>query len=328
MSNFTPPDLAQLVVGADQAGTRLDALLAQQFPEHSRVRLRQLIASDEARVNGQRCKAAYRVRQGDVVTLRIPPRPAAGPEPEAIALDVLYEDPRIAVINKPHGMVVHPAKGHWQGTLAAAIAHRFGPLSQLGGATRPGIVHRLDRDTSGVIVIARDDQAHLNLSRQFERRTVEKEYFAICRGQIDRDRDRIEQPIGPHPYQREKMAIRAEHPASRAASTFFEVQERFTGFFTVRILPKTGRTHQIRVHFAHLGCPILCDPLYSGQKQLTLGELAGHTVDHQIVLRRLALHARRLSFDHPDDGRRVTFEAPLPDELESVLKLMRKLRAG
>ncbi len=137
----------------------------------------------------------------------------------------------------------------------------------------PGIVHRLDRDTSGVIVIARDDQAHLHLSRQFEQRTVEKEYFAICRGQLDRDRDWIEQPIGPHPYRREKMAIRAEHAASRLASTFFEIDERFVGFLSARVFPKTGRTHQIRVHLAHVGCPVLCDPLYSGQRQLTQGDL-------------------------------------------------------
>jgi 23S rRNA pseudouridine1911/1915/1917 synthase len=320
------PESIRLVVGDDQAGTRLDALLAHAFPQRSRVGLRQLINAAVVQVNDHRCKAAYRVRGGDVITLQFPSEAPEGPEPEDIPLDVLYEDDRIAVVNKPHGMVVHPSKGHWRGTLTAALAHRFGQLSQVGGATRPGVVHRLDRDTSGVIVVARDDQAHLSLSRQFEQRTVEKEYFAICRGQLDRDRDRIEQPIGPHPHQREKMAIRREHPASRAASTFFEIDQRFAGFLSVRVYPHTGRTHQIRVHLAHLGCPILCDPLYSGQKLLTLGELECGTADDRVVLARLALHARRLSFDHPTDQRRLTFEAPLPDDLQATLELLQELR--
>jgi 23S rRNA pseudouridine1911/1915/1917 synthase len=308
-----------LVVTDEQAGTRLDALLAATFLEHSRVRLRQLINAAEVRVNGERAKAAYHVRAGDVIEVQLPATRAPGAEPEDIPLSVLYEDKYLAVIDKPHGMVVHPSKGHWSGTLTAAIAHRFGSLSQIGGVTRPGIVHRLDRDTSGVIVIARSDPVHAALSRQFAERTVEKEYFAICRGRLDRDRDLIEQPIAPHPNQREKMAIRSQHPASRPACTFFEVERRWGEFLSLRVFPKTGRTHQIRVHLAHIGCPVLCDPLYSGQRELTLGELLRGVADDRVVLARLALHSRRLTFEHPVELRRMTVEAPLPPELQSAI---------
>lgn len=318
----------QLQVADEHTETRLDVLLAGQFPQFSRVRIRSAINAAEILVNGHRSKAAYRVRPGDLVSGRISAPQHDQPEPEDIPLSVLYEDDRLAVINKPHGMVVHPSKGHWSGTLTAALAHRYQHLSAVGGSNRPGIVHRLDRDTSGVIVIARDDQAHLALAQQFEQRTVEKEYFAICRGRLDRDRDRIEQPIGPHPYQREKMAIRSEHPASRAASTFYEVAERYRGFVAVRVFPKTGRTHQIRVHLAHVGCPVLCDPLYSGQHRLTRHELEGRAPDGEVVFDRLALHARRLVIDHPDDGRRMEFEAPLPAEFEALQRILPRLDAN
>ena len=319
-------ETAQHVVTDEEAGQRLDVLLASRFPERSRVRIRQLINAAEATVNTRRCKAAYRVRSGDVIAIRFPPQDRTGPEPEDIPLHVLHEDDRIIVVDKPPGMVVHPAKGHWSGTLTAALAFRFQNLSQVGGPTRPGIVHRLDRDTSGVIVIAKDDQAHLHLSGQFERREVQKEYFAVCRGSLDRDRDRIEQPIGPHPYQREKMAIRHAHPAARDASTYVEVDRRFRGFVSFRALPKTGRTHQIRVHLAHLGCPILCDPLYAGHRQITSGELIDGRPDDQVLLKRLALHARRLSIAHPDDERPLTFEAELPEEFNRLLAALEQHR--
>lgn len=312
-----------IVVPADQAGQRLDALLAARLTDYSRVRLRQLINAAQVLVNGRRSKAAYRLRTSDVITvLSLPAAPEHGPQPENIPLEILYEDDRLVVINKASGMVVHPSKGHWSGTLTAALAYRFGQLSQIGGETRPGIVHRLDRDTSGVILVAKDDAAHLHLSHQFEQRRVEKEYFAICRGRLDRDRDWIDEPIAPHPYQREKMAIRGQHPAARPAQTFYEVQARGHGFVALRVFPKTGRTHQIRVHLAHLGCPVLCDPLYSGQRRMTLGELAGGPPDDQVVLERLALHARRIRFAHPGDERQVEFEAPLPDVFTAVLAVL------
>jgi 23S rRNA pseudouridine1911/1915/1917 synthase len=182
-------------------------------------------------------------------------------------------------------------------------------------------VHRLDRETSGVIVVAKTDAAHMALAAQFEARTTHKEYFAITHGVPDHDRDVIAQPIGAHPYHREKMAIRAGHSTSRPAETYFEVLERFAGFTSVKVLPKTGRTHQIRVHLAHIGCPVLCDRLYSGRSQITRRELGGG--DDEVLLDRLALHARRLEFLHPTTGAPLVIEARLPDDIQRTLAALR-----
>jgi 23S rRNA pseudouridine1911/1915/1917 synthase len=266
------------------------------------------------------------LQPGEEVDVSLPQPAPAGPQAEAIPLDVLYEDDDLVVVNKPAGMVVHPAKGHWAGTLTGALAFHFQQLSSLGGPHRPGIVHRLDRDTSGVIVVAKTDQAHMELARQFEQRCIEKEYFAISRGAVDRDRDWIEQPVGVHPYHRERMAIRAKHGTSRAASTFYEVDERFDGFVTFRVWPKTGRTHQIRVHLDHIGCPVLCDPLYGGHKRITRGEIRRTPHDDSLVLDRLALHARRLHLRHPASGELVEFTAPLAPDLAAALEELRQFR--
>jgi len=223
-------------------------------------------------------------------------------------------------------MVVHPAKGHWSGTLTSALAHHFAQLSSTGGPTRPGIVHRLDRDTSGVIVVAKTDRAHLALAAQFEARTVEKEYFALVHPAPDRDRDVIDQPIGVHPYQREKMAIRADHPTSRPARTYYEVTERFEGLAVLTVFPKTGRTHQIRVHLAYAGCPVLCDKLYSGRSRITRGELRRVPTDDFLLLDRMALHARRIALVHPETGAPLEISAPLPSDLEGVLSELRASR--
>jgi 23S rRNA pseudouridine1911/1915/1917 synthase len=225
-------------------------------------------------------------------------------------------------------MVVHPARGHWSGTLASSLQFHFGStLSSSGGPSRPGIVHRLDRDTSGVILVARNDVAHGKLARQFAERTIEKEYFALVSGNPPRDRDIIDCPIGFHPHQREKMAIRHDDPESRPAQTFFEVLERFKGFAAVRLVPKTGRTHQIRVHLNHLGCPVLCDKQYGGRSQITRGEIRRDPADDFVVLDRQALHARRLKFRHPEDGRTIEIEAPLPADMLAVLAELREYRS-
>ena len=314
----------QTIVPAESSGQRFDAFLASVFTQFSRVQLRRSINAAEATVNGKRCKAAYRLREGEVIEVRFPKDAVVvGPEPEDIPLDILFEDESIVVINKQHGMVVHPSKGHWSGTLTSALAFHFKNLSSVGGPTRPGIIHRLDRDTSGVIVVAKTDKAHLHVSSQFEARSVEKEYFALCRGDYDRDRDTIDQPIGMHPYQREKMAIRPDHSTSRNAVTRFEVAERFRGFTAFHVFPKTGRTHQIRVHLAHAGCPVLCDPLYSGRKFLTAGEITGRPTDERRVLERLALHAKRIRFEHPETGKPIEVSAPIPDILEAAMTELR-----
>ncbi len=315
-----------LTVDAACVGMRLDAFLAAQFAEYSRVQLRKAIDSAGVMVNGLQTKASRRLREGETVAITLPVRVREGPQPEDIPLDILHEDDYLVAVNKPPGMVVHPSKGHWSGTLAAALAYHFDQLSTIGGQTRPGIVHRLDRDTSGVIVVAKNDQTHLALAAQFEQRNVEKEYFAIVAGVPDRDRDMIDQPIGMHPQQREKMAIRAGHSTTRDARTFYQVEQRFRGFAAIKALPKTGRTHQIRLHLAHIGCPVLCDRLYGGRSQITLGEVVSGREDKNVILARQALHARRLKLTHPSTGEPIEFETPIPEDIQRVLVEIERCR--
>ena len=311
-----------MTAGPDAAGQRLDAFLAHALPKYSRVQLRKVIGGGGVLVNGQGTKVAHRLTAGDRIRIVLPAMNTAGPHPEEIPLDILFEDEHIIAVNKPPGMVVHPARGHWSGTLASALSFYFRQLSSVGGPTRPGIVHRLDRDTSGVLVVAKTDPMHFALAAQFENRTTEKEYFAITAGVPDRDRDNIEQPIGIHPHQREKMAIRQGHSTSREATSFYEVVERFAGFAAVRVLPKTGRTHQIRVHLAHIGCPVLCDKLYGGRSQITARELV-RGGNETLILSRQALHAQRIKLAHPATGEPIEFVAPLPADIAGVLELLR-----
>ena len=326
--DLSPPEAVELTVDTEHEGNRLDWFLARQFPNYSRVHLRKIINAAAVTVNGKRTKAAHHLRAGDRVAIELPDFVRAAPQPENIPLDILYEDDYLAVINKPAGMVVHPGKGNWSGTLTSALQFHFDELSTAGGAARPGIVHRLDRDTTGVMVIAKTDQAHMQLADQFEHRSVEKEYFAIVAGVPDRDRDVVDLPIGAHPHQREKMAIRRDHTTSRHAETFYEVLERFNGFASIKVLPKTGRTHQIRLHLASIGCPVLCDRLYGGRARITRGELAHLPPDDAPILERQALHARRLRFVHPETGESLEFIAPLPADIEAVLEVLRMRSHG
>ena len=321
-----PGDEVALQVGADDAGLRLDVFLARAFPESSRSFLARAIAGGAVRLDGVAVRGSAKLKPGSLVVFTVPAPPRAGPAAEEIPLRFLHVDEAIAVVDKPAGMVVHPAKGNWQGTLAGALKWHLerdgaGGLSTAGGPTRPGIVHRLDRDTSGVIVVARSEAAHHALARQFERRTVTKTYLAITQGQPRFDADEIDLPIGIHPYQREKMAVRRDHPTSREAVTRYEVVERFQAGALVRLTPRTGRTHQIRVHLAAVGAPVLCDGLYSGRTVIEptwLGLPAGPP-----LLERQALHAARLEIDHPLTGQRVVFEAPLPADMERMLAALR-----
>jgi 23S rRNA pseudouridine1911/1915/1917 synthase len=316
-----PAEPTAWTVDPTMAGQRLDRFLADHISGFSRAHLQRAISAGGVTVNGQPSKASHKVHDGDVVAVGELEVPRDGPEPQPVPLVILYEDDAIAVIDKAAGMIVHPARGHWDGTMASGLAHHFAQLSGRGGTTRPGIVHRLDRDTSGVIVVAKNDQAHDALANQFQARTVTKEYLAIVSGRPDRDRDVIDQPIGDHPTHRERKAIRHDHPSSRAAVTFYEVEERFARFALVRARPKTGRTHQIRLHLTHVGMPVLCDRLYGGRSQVTADELGGS--GDEVLLRRQALHAHRLSFTHPTSGAAVEFEAPLHDDLRRVLDVLR-----
>ena len=350
-----PGDAVAFDVDASQSGWRLDQFLAYQLPVYSRVYLRRVIGTGSVHITertGTRRggKPAYRLKPGQTVGFVLPEIPRESPIPEAIPLEILYEDDRMAVVNKPPGMVVHPARGHWSGTLASALQYHFGGhLSILGGPTRPGIVHRLDRDTSGVILVAKDDLAHRNLTEQFAARTTEKEYVAITVGAPHLDRDVVREPLGPHPRHREQMAIRRDLPDASPAETWFEVVERYrrtaesgdersdawkNGRFGLVIArPKTGRTHQIRVHLAYLGAAILCDRLYGNRAQITESELLGGRRDERggdtspIVLTRQALHARRIRFNHPGTGERMEVVAPIPADMERVLTVLRTLRS-
>jgi 23S rRNA pseudouridine1911/1915/1917 synthase len=325
----------EFLVTPDDAGRRLDVFLTQQFPAFSRATIQRAIDAGHVRVDDVACKSSLRLEPGHRIVVNQIEVARPGPAPQNIPLSIVYEDEAIIVINKPAGMIVHPAKGHWEGTLASALAHHFGVLSGRGGPTRPGIVHRLDRDTSGVIVIAKNDQAHDALSAQFKSRDVEKEYLAIVLGVPDRDQDVVDEPIGDHPTQREKKAIHRNDPNARPAVTVFQVVERFLGFALLRALPKTGRTHQIRIHLAHAGHAVLCDRLYGGRAKISELELIPKAksgqdtppAEDKPLLERQALHAQRLAFTNPATGKRMQFEAPLPPDIENTLAALRKWRS-
>jgi 23S rRNA pseudouridine1911/1915/1917 synthase len=319
----------QITISEAEDGHRLDVLLSLHFHEYSRGHLRRVITAGGVNIDGRGGKPAYRVRTGQQVRVSLPEIPRQAPRPEEIPLEILYEDEDLVVVNKPPGMVVHPARGHWTGTLASALQFRFGPsLSSSGGPQRPGIVHRLDRDTSGAILVARTDQAHARLAAQFQTRAIEKEYFAIVVGNPDRDSDVINRAIKVDPRIREKMTTVADGAKdSRPAQTFYTVVERFDGFATMKVLPKTGRTHQIRVHLAYAGFPVLCDRAYGHRAEITRGELRRDREDSTLLLGRQALHARRLKFLHPRTGATIEVEAPLSADILGVLEEMRLSRA-
>lgn len=319
--------LEQLTVGPEGDQIRVDVFLAGKLPDLSRSRIQAAIRRQNVRVDGQIAKPSTRLTLGQRVTIEVPPPEPGTSQPENIPLEILFEDDWLVAVNKPARMVVHPAKGHWSGTLTAALVYHFSQLSQVGGGHRPGIVHRLDRDTSGVILVAKTDLAHSRITDQFERRTVRKQYMAIVSPPPDRDRDIIEKPIGVHPYQREKMAIRSGHSSSKPATTFFEVSRVFRGFALLRAFPKTGRTHQIRLHLAAIGSPILADKLYSGRSRLVLSELSGQTSDSEPLLERQALHAEQIELDHPHTGERLQISAPLPSDFQKTLSALESFRA-
>lgn len=322
----TEPVFRDFIVPDSAGGQRIDLFLTGACDGYSRSQIRQAVQQDQAEVDGRVVRPSFRIRAGQKIRFRVPEAFSDEVVPENIPLDLLYEDDGFVVVNKPPGMVVHPARGNWKGTLTSALAYRFQCLSDVGGPTRPGIVHRLDRDTSGVIVVAKTNAVHMALAQQWHDREVEKEYFAITVGRIDRDRDVIDAPIGRHPYQRDKMAIRENHPTTKPASTFYEVLERIGRFTLVRVLPKTGRTHQIRVHLAHLGCPILCDRLYAGHAVATESWLRGEgsIPGSPEILDRQALHATRLTIKHPQSGETLTFEAPLPEDIGRAIDVIRR----
>jgi 23S rRNA pseudouridine1911/1915/1917 synthase len=317
----------ELTVQTKTAGMRLDQYLVLQFPDFSRSIIQRAIEADSVTINDQPIKRSTKVKQGDRVRIWLPEPNRPDPAPENIPLQVLYEDEFLAVVNKPYDMVVHPARGNWTGTLVNALAFHFKDhLSTLNGEYRPGIVHRLDRDTSGVILVAKEEQTHRALGMQFETRKIFKEYIAITHGVLDRDSDYIERRIGHHPHDRIKMIVTDDEEKGKEACTYYEVEERFRGYTFVRMQPRTGRTHQLRVHLASIGCPVLADKTYSGRDAFRLSDLvptlAGSASD-EVLLPRQALHAQRLRFTHPRTKEVVAVEAPLPPEFVRTLEMLR-----
>ena len=297
------------VRGRDASSVRLDLRVMQQV-DVSRSAAQSLISGGHVRVNNREARAGQRVRPADDVVVVIPPPPvavlsSAGP---AVALEVVYEDHALAVINKPAGLVVHPAPGHPSGTLADGLRQRGTTWSQLGGEERPGIVHRLDRDTSGLLVVAKTEAAHRSLSLQLQRRTLGRVYWALAHGTFREATGRIEAPIGRDPGHRQRMAV---VDGGRPAITEFTVVDRLHRHTRLEVRLLTGRTHQIRVHLASIAHPLAGDPVY-GRRGDTL-------------CLRPALHAERLTFLHPDDGRRCDFEAPLPADMVAALAAAREV---
>ncbi len=312
-------------------GKRVDAYLASRFTDYSRQVLQKVIDADGVRVNGRAVKASYRVRPGDLISIHLPELPETTPKPEDLPIEIVYEDEHLAVVNKPAGMVTHPARGNWRGTLVNALQFHFDRLSSLAGENRPGIIHRLDRDTTGLLVVAKDERIHHKLAFQFERRTVQKEYLALVYGVPQRDSDYVEQPIGFHPISREKMAIRTAQDGGKSAVTFYQVEERFRGYALIRCHPRTGRTHQIRIHLNHIGHPIVADKLYSGRDRLTLeGLLIAEKPPirlaeacESVLIDRQALHAHVLTFVHPATGQELRLTGALPEDFARTLDSMR-----
>jgi 23S rRNA pseudouridine1911/1915/1917 synthase len=308
-----------LATSGDARGERLDAWLARQLPALSRSRLRALIDDGHVLLDGARARPSARLRAGQAVRVDVPPPVPAEPEPEDIPIAIVHEDAHLLVVNKPAGLVVHPGAGNARGTLVNALLGHVRDLSGVGGVLRPGIVHRLDRGTSGLLVVAKDDETHRSLVRQFAGRTVEKEYLALVLGNPVRGSGEIDTPMGRDPLHRRKMSVRA--PRGREARTSWRVEERFDDAALLRVRIHTGRTHQVRVHLASIGHPVAGDAVYGGKR--TLPSRRGAAREAFATLDRPALHAARLAFTHPATGARLTFEAPLPPDLESVLARLR-----
>ncbi|MFQ5521272.1 MAG: RluA family pseudouridine synthase [Candidatus Methylomirabilia bacterium] len=300
---------------------RLDRWLQAHFPELSRTRLQALVEGGHVIVNGLSRRAAYRLRGGEVVSVEIPPPPPESLVPEAIPLAVVFEDEDILVVDKPAGMVVHPGAGQPRGTLAAAVLAHAPSVAGVGGAGRPGIVHRLDKGTSGLLVVAKTQHAYSALTRQFAARQVSRSYLVVVHGEVTASRGVIDAPIGRHPRDRVRMAVRPLGQG-KAALTRFSVLERFPGFTYLEARLETGRTHQIRVHLASLGYPVVGDETY--RRRFT-----PRTQDALVPgLCGLALHAETLAFRHPVSGVPVDFQAPLPERMSRLLSELRGRRLG
>lgn len=297
-------------ITAGESGARLDSFLAQAFPQYTRSYLKQLINEGNVFLNGQTAKASAKVKDGDEIMLHIPERQETAILPEDIPLDIVYQDADIAIVNKAQGMVTHPAVGNYTGTLVNALLYHLKDLSGINGELRPGIVHRLDKDTSGLLVIAKNDDAHRSLSAQIGAKTARRVYLALVYGNIKTDEGVITTQLGRDPRDRKKMAV--VRSGGREAVTQYKVLARYDGYTLVECTLKTGRTHQIRVHLKHLGFPVVGDPVYTRRKD-------------KFGLQGQLLHAYKLGLQHPRTKEQMEFSAPLPDYFERVLSSLKKI---
>jgi 23S rRNA pseudouridine1911/1915/1917 synthase len=305
-----------LTLDRSYPGERLDAWLRQQYPAMSRGAIQRLIEEGHITVNGAPTKPTHSPRTGDVIRIEWPEAKPAEAKPENIPLDILFEDDALLVLNKPPGLVVHPAAGNEEHTLVNALLHHCaGRLSGVGGVARPGIVHRLDKDTSGCLVVAKNDETHVALSAQFAGRNIHKAYLAIVCGELAREKGEIHAAIARHVSHRKRMAV--DDDRGREAHTGYRMLERLNSATLVQAILHTGRTHQIRVHFQHLGHPIVGDDTYGQRQNRRLTELTRYTAPRQL------LHSHELGFTHPRTGKWIKFTAPYPDDFGDALKALR-----
>ncbi|BAQ65973.1 RluA family pseudouridine synthase [Geminocystis sp. NIES-3709] len=301
----------QLIVTDD--GGRIDLWLSDRVTDLSRSRLQKIIENGQVSLNNEICTQKKTIlKSGDVINIDIPPPIASSVIPQSIALDVLYEDEFLIIINKPANFVVHPSPGHQEGTLVNALLAHCPDLQGIGGVERPGIVHRLDKDTTGVMVVAKTEAVLRSLQEQIKAKTAKREYFGVVYGSPRQDSGMVNLPIGRHPIHRKKMAIVSIEKGGREAVTHWQLEERLGNYSLIKFQLETGRTHQIRVHASHIKHPIIGDPLYS----------AGHSVG--VNLTGQALHAFRLTLSHPITGNIIESIAPLPPEMEKLLRILRK----
>lgn len=296
-------------VEEEYAGERLDVFLSKQFNQMSRSHVQKIIDEKNVKVNGKICKNNYKLKYGDIVDMDVPEPKEMNIEPQDIKLDILYEDSDVIVVNKPQGMVVHPAAGIYSGTLVNALLYHCKDLSGINGVTRPGIVHRIDKDTSGVLVVAKNDLSHIKLSEQLKNHSMNRIYLALVEGIIKDDTGTIDKPLGRNPVERIKIGIVKN---GKRAVTHFKVIERFQGYTLIQCKLETGRTHQIRVHMASIGHPLVGDPVYGYKKQ-------------KFNIQGQMLHAKKLGFVHPTTEEYMEFEAPLPRDFHDVLSKLVKL---
>ncbi len=296
-------------VDEDDLGIRIDRFLSEELEDYSRTQIQQLIKDEKILVNNKPVKANYKLSLNDQIEVKIEPPKVLNIDKENIPLEIVYQDRDVAVVNKPRGMVVHPAPGNYSGTLVNALLYHLTDLSGINGIMRPGIVHRIDKDTSGLLVVAKNDKAHEGLAKQFKEHSIERIYVALVHGLIPHDKGTIDAPIGRDPKNRLKMTVTYNN--SKNALTHFVVIERFTNHTLIECKLETGRTHQIRVHMQYIGYPLVGDPVYGSKKE-------------ELAIAGQALHAKTLGFTHPTTLERLTFTSDLPNDFLQVLQKLRE----